>query len=43
MLRRPQWIFETAVRTQNKYDVEPRAFPAQQRRMLAAARARVAA
>jgi uncharacterized protein (TIGR02270 family) len=43
MLRRPQWIFETAVRTQKKYDVEPRAFPAQQRRMLAAARARVAA
>jgi uncharacterized protein (TIGR02270 family) len=43
MLRRPQWIFEAAVRTQNKYDVEPRAFPAQQRRMLAAARTRVAA
>ena len=43
MLRRPSWIFEAAVRTQSKYDVEPRAFVAQQRRMVAASRTRVAA
>jgi len=44
MLRRPQRIFEVAVRvrSQGRYDVEPREFSVQQRRMMAAARGRVA-
>jgi len=42
MLRRPEWIFEVAVRTQNKYDVEPRAFTPQQNRMMTAAQLRAA-
>jgi hypothetical protein len=41
MLRRPEWAFELAVRTQNQYDVECRAFVGQQRQMMAASRTRV--
>jgi uncharacterized protein (TIGR02270 family) len=42
MLRRSEWLFEIAVRTYGKFDVEPRAFAAQQRRMLAASKGHVA-
>jgi uncharacterized protein (TIGR02270 family) len=37
MLRRPDWVFELNARTARKYDVEPRAFRATQRRQLHAA------
>ncbi len=43
MLRRPDIILELQIRSQGKYDVEPRAFSARQRRMMAAARAQAAA
>ena len=39
MLRRPDWIFELAVRTAGKFDLEPRAFRANQQRQMQAARA----
>jgi uncharacterized protein (TIGR02270 family) len=39
MLRRPDLVFELRVKTLGKYDVEPRAFSARQRQMMAASRA----
>jgi hypothetical protein len=36
MLRRPDFIFEAAIRTAGQYDVEARAFTHVQRRMMAA-------
>ncbi|HTE40925.1 MAG TPA: hypothetical protein VK629_08840 [Steroidobacteraceae bacterium] len=40
MLRRPEWLFEIAVRTHGQFDIEPRSFAAQQRRMLAVSKGR---
>lgn len=39
MLRRPDLILELRARTRGRYDVEPRAFAARQRQMMAAGRA----
>jgi hypothetical protein len=41
MLRRPEWIFETAVRTQGLYDIEPNAFAPRQHIMMRESRARI--
>jgi uncharacterized protein (TIGR02270 family) len=42
MLRRPDLILELRARTRGSYDVEPRAFAARQRQMMAASRAGLA-
>ena len=42
MLRRPDLVLELRARTRGRYDVEPRAFARQQRRMMAAGRAALA-
>jgi uncharacterized protein (TIGR02270 family) len=41
MLRRPDLVFELRVKTLGKYDVEPRAFSARQRQMMASSRAAI--
>lgn len=41
MLRRPEWIFEAAVRTQGQFDVEPNAFTQRQHSMMRESRARI--
>jgi uncharacterized protein (TIGR02270 family) len=41
MLRRPEWIFEAAVRTQGQFDIEPNAFAQRQHIMMRESRARI--